>query len=104
MAHSNAVAPDSRAAAEEIDALNRELELCASAGQWSGFGELMARRDRLLSSLAAADRAEAFEKTLRCNENLIVHAAADRAQAAERLDAFRQRRTLDAFYERNSGV
>lgn len=95
---------DPRPAAREIDLLNRALELRAGAGEWSEVGELMARRDGLLSVLDEADKAEAFEKTLRANENLLFHASADRAQAAERLDAFRQRRTLDAFYKRNSGA
>lgn len=104
MAYRNEQGEGRRPATQEIDALNRALELRAGAGEWSEVGELMARRDGLLSVLDDADKAEAFERTLRSNENLLFHASADRAQAAERLDAFRQRRTLDDFYRRNSGA
>lgn len=87
----------------ELDELHVQMRAKARAGNWSAFGELLARRDRLLVAVNDADRARALTSALRCNEAVLDHARADRDATATRIGELGQKRAIDRYYRRNGG-
>lgn len=87
----------------EIEALHRSLELKASTGAWSDFGELLARRDALFEDVEPADKRRVIELVLRSNARILESARADRDAAARSLQGLKQQQAVTRYYE-SSGI
>ena len=93
----------SPAAIAEIESLHAQMRRRAREGGWSAFGELLARRNRLLATVSDTDRAAALTLALACNEAVLDHARADRDAAANRIRAFGRKRAVGSYYRSNGG-
>ena len=95
--------PADRDIPSEIEALQRSLELRASTGAWSDFGELLSRRDALLREVDLTDRRRVIELVLRSTARILESARADRDAVAQGLKGLKRQQALTHFYE-SSGI
>jgi len=76
----------------------------AELGEWAEFSRLLAERQRLLQNVSPDERRDVYEAALEANDLLIEKARADRAAAADRIQALKKQKNLDAYYESIAGV
>jgi len=93
-----------RSARSAIDALHATLRRRAEVGEWAEFSRLLAERQCLLQNVSPDERRDVYEAALEANDLLIEKARADRAAAAERIQALKKQKNLDAYYESIAGV
>lgn len=87
----------------EIESLHAEMRGKAREGSWSAFGELLARRNRLLATVSDGDRAVALTLALECNEAVLGHARSDRDTTASRIEAIGRKHAVGSYYRSNGG-